>query len=88
MSLLSNSATVVHDSNIVSIEDVAEVIEDTGYGAELVQSRGAKGEKNAEKNKKVETVEEKDGEEDVREEVWTSTFMVGGMTCACVSVSA
>lgn len=80
VNLLSNSATVVYDSNVMVTDEVKEVIEDTGYGAEVVESKPVQdgGELRRIGEEKV-AVGEKEKEVD-RELV--SIFAVGGMTCS------
>ena len=69
---MANSATVVHDSSRFSADDVAALIEQLGYGAEVVTSTpmGRK------------RVTSQDFDTDYRLE-----FHIGGMTCASCSNS-
>ena len=39
VTLLPPSALVVHDANLLSVDDIRELIESTGYGAELDSSK-------------------------------------------------
>jgi len=75
VNLLANSATVVYDSNVLSTEGVKEVIEDTGYGAEVVESKplldGGELKKAGELEKKKDL-----------EKMVVSRFAVEGMTCS------
>ncbi|CED82262.1 Cation transport ATPase [Phaffia rhodozyma] len=95
VSLLSNSATVVYDSNILSTEAVAEIIEDTGYGVEIVESLQLETENavrplgiDAKVKAGVETekgMAALDRIQEFEEHTLVSTFMVGGMTCSACS---
>lgn len=81
VNLLANSATVVYDSNVLSTEGVKEVIEDTGYGAEVVESKalvdGGELRKVGESVLKEVTEKRENQEKRV-----ISRFAVGGMTCS------
>lgn len=76
ISLLSERAVVEHDAGILSPEQVAEMIEDTGFDAEIVESKEAepvagttRSRRRSEKRKLV-----------------TTTVAIEGMTCgACTS---
>lgn len=66
--LLSNSAKVTYDQNGVSADEIKEVIEETGYGAEVVATR---------------PLETKGLAHEIAGGVTLrSTFEVRGMTCA------
>ncbi|KAG6009151.1 hypothetical protein E4U21_003220 [Claviceps maximensis] len=74
ISLLSERAVIKHDPSVVTPEQVAEIIEDKGFGAELVdtvKSSSFSGNKTAEGG---------------RSDVATTTVAIEGMTCgACTS---
>lgn len=71
--ILSNSAKVVHDSSRISAEDVARLIEQLGYHAEIVSSRPVL---------RRQRVVSHEYATDYRLE-----FHIGGMTCASCSNS-
>lgn len=69
--LLANSAKVTHDAGGVTADALRELVEDTGYGAEVVDSHALD--------------EEAPGHEEAAGGgVVRSTWEVRGMTCACV----
>jgi len=77
ISLLSERAVVEHDASLLSAEKIAEIIEDRGFGATIVESektapkKGSKGRR---------------GSSSGREKVATTTVGIEGMTCgACTS---
>lgn len=77
VNLLANSATVVYDSKVLSTHGVAEIIEDTGYGAEVVESKALPD--GGDLKKVGELVEE---HLQTQERSVISRFAVGGMTCS------
>ncbi|KAM0707213.1 hypothetical protein Q7P35_006544 [Cladosporium inversicolor] len=77
ISLLSERAVVEHDAEILSPEQVAEMIEDTGFDAEIVES------KEAEPAVGAATKSRRRSE---RRKLVTTTVAIEGMTCgACTS---
>jgi Cu+-exporting ATPase len=77
ISLLSERAVVEHDASLLSAEKIAEIIEDRGFGATIVESdktapkKGSKGRR---------------GSSNAREKIATTTVAIEGMTCgACTS---
>ncbi|KAF4632692.1 hypothetical protein G7Y89_g5449 [Cudoniella acicularis] len=77
ISLLSERAVVEHDASLLSADKIAEIIEDRGFGATIVESQTsapAGGPKN------------RRGSSNMREKVATTTVAIEGMTCgACTS---
>jgi Cu+-exporting ATPase len=72
ISLLSERAVIEHDSDLLTAEQIADIIEDRGFGAEVVDSQKSK----------------KDGPagKDEHGNIATTTVAVEGMTCgACTS---
>jgi Cu+-exporting ATPase len=77
ISLLAERAVVEHDASILSAEQIAEIIEDRGFGATIVESSIAKPAPR-EKSRR--------GSSGKRESVATTTVAIEGMTCgACTS---
>jgi P-type Cu+ transporter len=77
ISLLSERAVVEHDASLLSAEKIAEIIEDRGFGATIVESSIA-APVNSLKSRRASTGK--------KEKVATTTVAVGGMTCgACTS---
>ena len=75
ISLLSERAVVEHDASLLSAEKVAEIIEDKGFGATILESRLPTPAKKSSR-----------GGTGKREKVATTTVAVEGMTCgACTS---
>lgn len=76
ISLLSERAVVEHDASLLSAEKIAEIIEDRGFGATVLESKesapaGPKGRRGSSAN---------------RPKVATTTVAIEGMTCgACTS---
>jgi Cu+-exporting ATPase len=76
ISLLSERAVVEHDTEILSPEQVAEMIEDTGFDAEIVESKQAEPVISASKPRR----------RSERRKLVTTTVAIEGMTCgACTS---
>lgn len=76
ISLLSERAVVEHEANILSAEQIAEIIEDRGFGATVLESNLAQSEKSKRR-------QEKNEKED---RIATTTVGIEGMTCgACTS---
>ncbi|GAB7322572.1 hypothetical protein MBLNU13_g03491t1 [Cladosporium sp. NU13] len=76
ISLLSERAVVEHDSEILSPEQIAEMIEDTGFDAEIVESKEAEPVVGATKSRR----------RSERRKLVTTTVAIEGMTCgACTS---
>ena len=74
ISLLSERAVVEHDAAILSAEKIAEIIEDRGFGATIVESQLA-----------IPTDDSNEGSEK-KDKVATTTVAIEGMTCgACTS---
>ncbi|CAG8958352.1 hypothetical protein HYFRA_00011029 [Hymenoscyphus fraxineus] len=75
ISLLSERAVVEHDESILSAEKVAEIIEDRGFGATILESaKSGKGQKIGK------------GSSSSEQKVATTTVAIEGMTCgACTS---
>ncbi|KAF8501273.1 hypothetical protein JB92DRAFT_2794788, partial [Gautieria morchelliformis] len=72
VTLLPPSALVVHDANMLPVDNVQALIEDTGFGAELVTSRNYSPVMAAEPGHSATT--------------YRTTYSILGMTCAsCVS---
>ena len=77
ISLLSERAVVEHDAEILSPEQVAEMIEDTGFDAEIVESKEAE---------PVVGATTKSRRRSERRKLVTTTVAIEGMTCgACTS---
>jgi len=76
ISLLSERAVVEHDARILTPEQVAEMIEDTGFDAEIVESKEAEPVVGATKSRR----------RSERRKLVTTTVAIEGMTCgACTS---
>ncbi|KAK3187546.1 Cu(2+)-transporting P-type ATPase [Lecanicillium sp. MT-2017a] len=72
ISLLSERAVIEHDSDLLSAEQIAEIIEDRGFGAEIVDSAKSKTDAPAAKEESS--------------NIATTTVAIEGMTCgACTS---
>ncbi|KAG9237365.1 P-type ATPase-like protein [Amylocarpus encephaloides] len=77
ISLLSERAVVEHDASILSAEQIAEIIEDRGFDATIVESQKSAGSQ-SEKGRR--------GSNASKEIVATTTVAIEGMTCgACTS---
>ncbi|PQE29956.1 heavy metal translocating P-type ATPase protein [Rutstroemia sp. NJR-2017a WRK4] len=78
ISLLSERAIVEHDASILSAEKIAEIIEDRGFGATIVESASATAPSRIRKSRRDSTAK--------KERVATTTVAIEGMTCgACTS---
>ncbi|KAF7910220.1 uncharacterized protein EAE98_012175 [Botrytis deweyae] len=78
ISLLSERAVVEHDTTILTAEQIAEIIEDRGFGATIVESNTATPPSRTRKSRRDSTSK--------REKVATTTIAIEGMTCgACTS---
>ncbi|KAB8305040.1 hypothetical protein EYC80_004345 [Monilinia laxa] len=78
ISLLSERAVVEHDATILSAEQIAEIIEDRGFGATIVESTSATPPSKARKSRRESTSK--------KERIATTTIAIEGMTCgACTS---
>jgi Cu+-exporting ATPase len=78
ISLLSERAVVEHDSSLLSAEKIAEIIEDRGFGATIIESQLAAPNKGALNSRR--------GSSGRREKMATTTVAIEGMTCgACTS---
>ncbi|CAD6445520.1 60678158-9a08-4e7a-ad39-bbbc65e445cf [Sclerotinia trifoliorum] len=78
ISLLSERAVVEHDASILSAEQIAEIIEDRGFGATIVESNTATTASRARKSRRDSSSK--------KEKVATTTIAIEGMTCgACTS---
>jgi Cu+-exporting ATPase len=76
ISLLSERAVVEHDARILTPEQVAEMIEDTGFDAEIVESKQAEPVEGVTKSRR----------RSERRKLVTTTVAIDGMTCgACTS---
>ncbi|KAE8448567.1 hypothetical protein EG329_009448 [Mollisiaceae sp. DMI_Dod_QoI] len=76
ISLLSERAVVEHDASILSAEQIAEIIEDRGFGATIVESSVST----------PASLKVRRGSSTRREKVATTTVAIEGMTCgACTS---
>ncbi|KAM0719863.1 hypothetical protein Q7P37_003998 [Cladosporium fusiforme] len=76
ISLLSERAVVEHDADILSPEQVAEMIEDTGFDAEIVESKQAQSVEGVAKSRR----------RSEKRKLVTTTVAIEGMTCgACTS---
>lgn len=74
VSLLAERAIVQHDASIIGADALAEIIEDCGFDATIVDSKVQESKKDAE-----------GGKEQVQS-TWTTTVAIEGMTCgACTS---
>jgi Cu+-exporting ATPase len=74
ISLLSERAVVEHDASILTAEQIAEIIEDRGFGATVLESQAAV----ANKNPKTRSGK--------KEKIASTTVAIEGMTCgACTS---
>lgn len=77
ISLLSERAVVEHDADILSPEQVAEMIEDTGFDAEIVESKQAE---------PIAGATARSRRRSERRKLVTTTVAIEGMTCgACTS---
>nr|POE80020.1 putative copper-transporting atpase hma5 [Quercus suber] len=77
ISLLSERAVIEHDANLVSSEKLAEVIEDTGFDAEVLETKAAD-----HKPSQAKTVSKKG----TSKNLITTTVAIEGMTCgACTA---
>lgn len=77
ISLLSERAVVEHDASILSAEQIAEIIEDRGFGVTIVESSVTKPAPREKLRR---------GSSGKREKVATTTVAIEGMTCgACTS---
>lgn len=78
ISLLSERAVVEHDATILSAEQIAEIIEDRGFGATIVESNTATPPSKTRKSRRESTSK--------KEKIATTTIAIEGMTCgACTS---
>ena len=78
ISLLSERAVVEHDVTILSPEAIAEIIEDRGFGATVLDTQRSSSKKSGIKNSRVSN--------DAPMDLVTTTVSVEGMTCgACTS---
>ncbi|KAK4626788.1 Copper-transporting ATPase 1 [Fulvia fulva] len=76
ISLLSERAVIEHDASIISPETLAETIEDTGFDAEIVETKVAE----------PATAKRKQRRKSVSKKLMTTTVAIEGMTCgACTS---
>ncbi|KAI5367766.1 Putative P-type ATPase, heavy metal-associated domain, HMA, P-type ATPase, A domain superfamily [Septoria linicola] len=76
ISLLSERAVIEHDASIISPENLAETIEDTGFGAEVVETKPAE----------TVTTKPKSRRKSISKRCTTTTLAIEGMTCgACTS---
>jgi Cu+-exporting ATPase len=77
ISLLSERAVLEHDASLLSADKIAEIIEDRGFGAKVLESAIA-APSNSLRSRRASTGK--------KEKVATTTVAVGGMTCgACTS---
>ncbi|PVH76377.1 heavy metal translocatin [Cadophora sp. DSE1049] len=77
ISLLSERAVVEHDESLLSAEQIAEIIEDRGFGATIVESN---------RSEPTKSQKTRHGSSGRREKVATTTVAIEGMTCgACTS---
>jgi len=77
ISLLSERAVVEHDAVLLSAEKIAEIIEDRGFGATIVESQ---------LSAPLKSLSSRRGSSGRRERVATTTVAIDGMTCgACTS---
>ncbi|KAH8801073.1 P-type ATPase-like protein [Hyaloscypha sp. PMI_1271] len=77
ISLLSERAVVEHNASLLSAEKIAEIIEDRGFGATIVESSIAA---------PAHSLKSRRASVGKKEKVATTTVAVGGMTCgACTS---
>ncbi|KUJ24150.1 putative copper-transporting ATPase 2 [Mollisia scopiformis] len=75
ISLLSERAVIEHDASILTAEQIAEIIEDRGFGATIVES-----------SLSAPAPKARRGSSGRREKVATTTVAIEGMTCgACTS---
>lgn len=78
ISLLSERAVVEHNHRILSADDVAEIIEDRGFGATIVESTTTTPPSRTRKSRRESTLK--------KEKFATTTVAIEGMTCgACTS---
>ncbi|KAK4551852.1 Cu(2+)-transporting P-type ATPase [Recurvomyces mirabilis] len=76
ISLLSERAVIEHDASIISPEKLAETIEDTGFDAEVVETKAAAPAKSKTRSRRKST----------GKKTMTTTVAIEGMTCgACTS---
>lgn len=72
ISLLSERAVIDHDPNLLTSEQIAEMIEDRGFGAEIVDS--------------VKAARNENSNDELNSTIATTTVAIEGMTCgACTS---
>lgn len=76
ISLLSERAVIEHDASLINAEKLAETIEDTGFDAEILESKIAEPVRAHPKQRRTEVVKR----------LLTTTVSIDGMTCgACTS---
>jgi Cu+-exporting ATPase len=76
ISLLSERAVVEHDTSLLSAEKIAEIIEDRGFGATIVDSISAPSR----------SLKSRRGSTGRKDKIATTTVAIEGMTCgACTS---
>lgn len=76
ISLLSERAVIEHDESIISAEKLAETIEDTGFDAQVLETKAATPAASAPKQRR----------KSVHKRLMTTTIAIEGMTCgACTS---
>lgn len=76
ISLLSERAVIEHDASLINAEKLAETIEDTGFDAEILESKIAEPTQAQPKHRRKEVVKR----------LLTTTVSIEGMTCgACTS---
>ncbi|KAJ5934893.1 hypothetical protein N7466_004440 [Penicillium verhagenii] len=77
VSLLSERAVVEHDADIITPEQIAEIIEDRGFGARVLETKAPAG--SCDGSTLGDMIEDKRGH-------MVTTVSIGGMTCgACTS---
>lgn len=75
ISLLSERAVVEHDPTVLSPEQIAEIIEDCGFGATIIESKDVAPEPRTKSGGKAQS-----------QSAATTTVAIGGMTCgACTA---
>ena len=81
ISLLSERAVIEHDASIIPPGKLAETIEDTGFDAEVLETKAAEPVRSSQPSKRRRQKREHDGGQ-----VATTTVAIEGMTCgACTS---
>ncbi|MCJ1253669.1 hypothetical protein MMC24_001481 [Lignoscripta atroalba] len=78
ISLLSERAVIEHDPITISPENIAEIIEDRGFGATVLDTH--------ETTSEMSNIKSRERPDETKIDLMTTTVAIGGMTCgACTS---